>query len=181
MSTDKPMTKRTRRSPSELLAAQQAKLQSLVVRAAKEQANGHPQISRITAAISDLSGIITSQQRNFAKGPQSFAARRQSHKLWLDEIDRAEELAHAKIEWFQSQKQLLQEKVNSLAAKVAAGEVIPPAAVDSLISEAFEVSQAIANHTESYNKAKEARQAFKEQFGSNKKDATDAEGEEFSL
>jgi hypothetical protein len=173
-------TKRTRRSPSELLAAQQAKLQSLAIRAAKEQANSNPQISRIVAAISDLSGMITAQQRNFAKGPQSFAARRQSHKLWLDEIDRAEELARVKIEWFQGQKQILQEQLNSLAAKAAAGEVLSPAAVDALISEAFEVSQAIADHTESYIKAKNARQAFKEQFGS-KKDATDADGDEFSL
>jgi hypothetical protein len=172
-------TKRTRRSPSELLAAQQAKLQSLAVRAAKEQANSNPEISRIVAAISDLSGMITAQQRNFAKGPQSFAVRRQSHLLWLEEIDRAEELAKVKIEWFQGQKQILQEQLNSLAAKVAAGEVISPASVDALISEAFEVSQAIADHTESYNKAKNARQSFKEQFS--KKDAEQAEGEEFSL
>jgi len=173
-------TKRTRRSPSELLAAQQAKLQSLAVRAAKEQANSNPEISRIVAAISDLSGMITAQQRNFAKGPQSFAARRQSHKLWLEEIDRAEELARVKIEWFQGQKQILQEQLNSLAAEVASGVVLSPSSVDTLISQAFEVSHAIVDHTESYNKAKNARQAFKEQFGS-KKDAHDNEGEEFAL
>jgi len=172
-------TKRTRRSPSELLDAQQAKLQSLAVRAAKEQANSNPEISRIVAAISDLSGMITAQQRNFAKGPQSFENRRQSHKLWLDEIDRAEELARVKIEWFQGQKQILQEQLNSMAAKVAAGEVLSPAAVDALISEAFEVSHAIIDHNDSYLKAKNARQSFKEKFDSKK--VSDAEGEEFSL
>jgi hypothetical protein len=55
-----------------------------------------------------------------------------------------------------------------------------PSSVDTLISQAFEVSHAIVDHTESYLKAKNDRQAFKESFGS-KKDANDNEGEEFAL
>ena len=45
-----------RRSPAEILAAKQAEMARLAVRAAKD--SGNPQLSRLQASIADLNGMI---------------------------------------------------------------------------------------------------------------------------
>lgn len=136
-----------RRSPAEILAAKQAEMAALAIRAAKQ--SNHPAIGRINAALADLNGAIVQHQRGFSKGPQSFAARIESHSRWIDEITRARDFASTSLKDIQARKEELQRIRDEMAQDIANG--VEPKFVDEVIADAFRPSPSVVSALDDLN------------------------------
>lgn len=147
-----------RRSPAEILAAKQAEMAALAVRAARQ--SDHPAISRINAAIADLNGQIATHQRGFSKGPQSFDERIASHNRWIVEITRARDLASTSLKDLADRKSELQRIRDEMAKEIASG--VEPKFVDEVIAEAFRPSPDVQSAQRDLDEAKGARLFAKE-------------------
>jgi hypothetical protein len=148
-----------RRSPAEILAAKQAEMQKLAVRAAKD--SEHPAITRLQNALAELNVQLVGHQRGFSKGPQSFDMRIQSHQKWIDEIQAAKNLADASIVDIHIRKQYLMREINSIARGLAENKDVHilDSYLDEVIFEAHRQSEAVRKATAEYNKAAGLRRA----------------------
>ena len=90
--------KRIRRSPQEILAAKEADLVNAKARAAVDAQMSHPLVANLSGLINNVSKARTDAKKGWNGNPaQTFANRRISHELWLDEIQAEQELALAQI------------------------------------------------------------------------------------
>jgi hypothetical protein len=154
-----------RRSPAEILAAKQAEMARLAVRAAKD--SGNPELSRLQASIADLNGEIIEHQRGFSKGPQSFASRIQGHKLWIKEIEAQQNFANISLQDIQIRKAELQKIIAEMAADLANGIQPNAMLVDKQIEKAFTASVDVEIARHRLNKAKDARKGIATQSEEN--------------
>ena len=92
------MTKRNRRTPEEIIAATEAKLDAMRHKQAVKDAKDHPIASLITEQIATVEKQEREAKKGFGDGPQSFTSRRRSHFLWIDEINAAERVAQALLD-----------------------------------------------------------------------------------
>jgi len=126
--------KRTRRSPSELLAAQQEKLNRLAQRAAAEQHAQHGAILAFDEAIESTNKDIIQSQRVFSKGPQNIAARRLAHELWISEINAQERVAVETLRVAQARKDELVKARKDALDSLVRGITIDPDVVRAAIN-----------------------------------------------
>jgi len=138
-------TPRKRRSPAEMIEAYAAKLAAAQVAQAADSFSDRPEVKRIEAGLADLRGMVIAQQRGFAKGPQSFEARRNAHLAWLAEIEAAEAYAKVAGDHWAQQRDALTVQRDKVLDRLVKGEVITPAEIDSIIAQAFEASDAVAD------------------------------------
>jgi len=82
-----PMEKRTQRSPQELIAEQQAKLERMQVRQAHAEAKSNPALSPLMDEKGDLAKEIREAKKLLGSGPQSADARIEKHQDWIDKIE----------------------------------------------------------------------------------------------
>lgn len=148
-----------RRTPAQILAAKQAEIQKLAVRAARD--SEHPAIARLQTALAELNIELVGHQRGFSKGPQSFDQRIQAHQKWIDEIQAAKNLADASIVDIHIRKQYLMREINSIARGLAENKdvTILDSYLDEVIFEAHRQSEAVRKATAEYNKAAGLRRA----------------------
>lgn len=148
-----------RRTPAQILAAKQAEIEKLAVRAAKD--SEHPAITRLQDALAHLNIELVGHQRGFSKGPQSFDQRIQAHEKWIDEIQAAKNLADASIVDIHIRKQYLMREINSIARGLAENKdvTILDSYLDEVIFEAHRQSEAVRKATAEYNKAAGLRRA----------------------
>jgi len=155
--------KRVRRSASELIEEQRAKLAALERRAALESASKRPELKPIVEAIASFDLAALEAKRGLTNGPQSFETRSMSHKLWIKEIEASAALASARLANIETDKAALVTLLAEMTAKLTNGETLNvgdvQTAVDASVSDMpSEVSDLFAIA----ESAKEARIAFNE-------------------
>lgn len=126
--------KRTRRSPLELLTAQQEKLNALAAKVSAQANADNPAILALNEAINGLTKEIIGAQRLFSKGPQNLAQRRLAHELWISEINAQEIVAKATLDWAQNAKDGLAIVRERVLTQLSNGEPVNLASVQDGIT-----------------------------------------------
>lgn len=130
--------KRTRRTPAELLAAQQEKLARLTQAAAAQSHSDNPSVVILDEAIAAVNKELVAAQRMFSKGPQNLAARKLAHELWISEIQAQERVAQETIRWATNTKQALADARANVLRDLVNGFPIDTDAVRAAVDGASE-------------------------------------------
>ena len=88
--------KRTQRTPSEIIAETEAKLQRLRIKEAKKSAESNPEVASLLEAKAALQKEIREAKKILGNGPQSAQARIEKHNAWIRRITN-EEVAATRI------------------------------------------------------------------------------------
>ena len=80
------MEKRKQRTPQELIAEQQAKLERMQMRQAQATAKSNPALSPLMDEKADLTKEIREAKKLLGTGPQSAVARIEKHEVWIVKI-----------------------------------------------------------------------------------------------
>ena len=81
------MSERKQRTPAEIIAETEAKLDRLLVRQAKKKAMTDPALAPLVAELDELRIEIREARKGLGSGPQSFDARIVKHEKWIVKIE----------------------------------------------------------------------------------------------
>jgi len=79
--------KRTQRTPAEIIAETQAKLERLQLRQAKKAASSNPEVATMLENKAEIQKQIRDAKKILGNGPQSGQARIAKHERWIDKIN----------------------------------------------------------------------------------------------
>ena len=79
-------SKRKQRTPEEIIAETEARLERLRVRRAKAEAKSNPAVASLMEAKAELQKEIREAKKLLGDGPQSANARIAKHEAWIDKI-----------------------------------------------------------------------------------------------
>jgi methyl coenzyme M reductase subunit C-like uncharacterized protein (methanogenesis marker protein 7) len=79
--------KRAQRTPAEIIAETEAKLERLRTKEAKQAAQSHPALASLIVEKTDVQKEIREAKKILGNGPQSADARMAKHYAWLDKIE----------------------------------------------------------------------------------------------
>ena len=77
---------RNQRTPEEIIAETEARLERLRVRQAKAEAQSNPAVASLMEAKAELQKEIREAKKLLGDGPQSANARIAKHEAWIDKI-----------------------------------------------------------------------------------------------
>jgi len=115
---DITMTDRKQRTPAEIIAETEAKLERLKVKQAKQEAKSNPAVAPLMAELDGLRKDIREAKKGLGDGPQSFNARADKHLVWLDKIEAEREAAQDTLASAETRKSeieaLIAETINGI-------------------------------------------------------------------
>ena len=79
-------SKRKQRTPEEIIAETEARLERLRIRQAKAEAKSNPAVASLMEAKAELQKEIREAKKLLGDGPQSANARIAKHEAWIDKI-----------------------------------------------------------------------------------------------
>ena len=79
--------KRTQRTPEEIIAETEAKLERLRLKQAKEVAQSDPEVKALNDERAKYQKAVRDAKRVLGNGPQSGQARIAKHKAWIEKIE----------------------------------------------------------------------------------------------
>lgn len=79
--------KRTQRTPSEIIAETEAKLERLRIKQAKKDASSNPDVAIMLENKAEIQKQIREAKKILGNGPQSGQARIAKHERWIDKIN----------------------------------------------------------------------------------------------
>ena len=100
------MEKRQQRTPQEIIAETEARLERLRLRAAKAEAKTNPAIMSLMDTKADLMKTIREAKKLLGDGPQSANARIEKHEKWIEKIN--DEVLLAETDLFSAEAKLMQ-------------------------------------------------------------------------
>ena len=77
---------RQQRTPEEIIAETEARLERLRLKQAQATAKDHPAVSPLLDELAELRKEIREASKGLGSGPQSFEARVQKHENWIAKI-----------------------------------------------------------------------------------------------
>jgi len=80
-------TKRTQRTPAEIIAETEARLERLRLRQAKAEAQTNPAVASLMDTKADLAKEVREAKKLLGDGPQSANARIEKHEAWISKIE----------------------------------------------------------------------------------------------
>ena len=80
-------TKRAQRTPAEIIAETEAKLERLRVKEAKQQAQSNPTVAALLEQKAEVQKEIREAKKVLGSGPQSAEARIAKHEAWIAKIE----------------------------------------------------------------------------------------------
>ena len=80
-------SKRKQRTPEEIIAETEARLERLRVRQAKAEAQSNPAVASLMDAKADLMKEVREAKKLLGDGPQSANARIAKHEAWIEKIN----------------------------------------------------------------------------------------------
>jgi Na+-translocating ferredoxin:NAD+ oxidoreductase RnfC subunit len=80
-------SKRTQRTPSEIIAETEAKLERLRIKQAKKDASSNPDVAVMLENKAEIQKQIREAKKILGNGPQSGQARIAKHERWIDKIN----------------------------------------------------------------------------------------------
>jgi hypothetical protein len=87
--------KRAQRTPAEIIAETEAKLERLRMKEAKQAAQNHPALASLIVEKTDVQKEIREAKKIVGSGPQSAEARIDKHYAWIRKIELQREQAYA--------------------------------------------------------------------------------------
>ena len=105
------MSKRQQRTPQEIIAETEARLERLRLREAKASAKSDPTLAPLLKQVDDLNKDIREAKKLLGDGPQSGSARIAKHQAWIDRISLEMTEAYAALEFAEANKAHTQAQV----------------------------------------------------------------------
>jgi len=116
------MSKRTRRTPEEIIAATAEKLNAMQAKQKIKAAKSHPAAVFILDALAKVEKAEREAKKGLGSGPQSFDNRMRAHNFWIDEIAALEDVAHATVDNAQANKDFLKGQLDAVTETIVAGD-----------------------------------------------------------
>jgi len=108
--------KRAQRTPAEIIAETEAKLERLRMKEAKQAAQNHPALASLIVEKTDVQKEIREAKKILGNGPQSADARMAKHYAWISKIEAQKEDAYAILQEAESR---LTDLDNQISVKIA--------------------------------------------------------------
>ena len=108
--------KRTQRTPAEIIAETEAKLERLRIKQAKKDASSNPEVATMLENKAEVQKQIREAKKILGNGPQSGQARIAKHERWIDKINDEIHEAEATLS---SGEQRLSEIESRIQAKIS--------------------------------------------------------------
>jgi len=103
----------TRRTPSEIIAEQEAKLTRLKARAANKEASNLPVYAPLRDLLTAYDKVEANARKTLGTGPQGGDARIETHLMWVAEIERLKELATVQLYAIKTMRAKVREAIAS--------------------------------------------------------------------
>ena len=117
-------TKRTRRTPEQLIADAQSRLDKLQAKAAESEAASNPLLAPLLAEIKEVEKAELMARKGFSKGPQNFDERIAKAQARIDKITLQQAEAEEVIETAKDRKAQLRAALADLTQAIAKGEEV---------------------------------------------------------
>ena len=105
------MSKRNQRTPQEIIAETEARLERLRLREAQASAKSDPTLAPLLKQVDDLNKDIREAKKLLGDGPQSGSSRIAKHQVWIDKISLEMTEAYAALEFAEANKAHTQAQV----------------------------------------------------------------------
>jgi hypothetical protein len=115
-------TKRSQRTPAEIIAETEAKLERLRMKEAKQEAQANPAVSALLDHKAEIQKDIREAKKILGSGPQSAQARLDKHYAWIDKIQRAIGEAEATLSASQRRIEEIDAQIQAEVASVVASK-----------------------------------------------------------
>ena len=126
--------KRTRRTPEQLIADAQSRLDKLQAKAAESEAASNPLLAPLLAEIKEVEKVELMARKGFSKGPQNFDERIQKAEARIVKIQSQKFEAEAIIAGAKERKDELRATLANLTRSIANGEDISQEEILSALS-----------------------------------------------
>jgi len=126
-------TKRTRRTPDQLIAETEARLAKLQARQASQEAKSNPLLAPVLDAIKDQEKVEMAARKGFSKGPANFDERIAKAQARIIKIESQMANAEAEIEEAKAFKTHLRSVLATLTQRIAQGEEVSEDDVNSAL------------------------------------------------
>ena len=117
-------TKRTRRTPEQLIADAQSRLDKLQAKAAESEAASNPLLAPLLDEIKDVEKAELMARKGFSKGPQNFEDRIAKAEARIESITEAMADAEEVIATAKARKEKLRATLADLTQAIAKGEEV---------------------------------------------------------
>jgi hypothetical protein len=115
-------TKRSQRTPAEIIAETEAKLERLRMKEAKQQAQANPAVSALLDRKAEIQKDIREAKKVLGSGPQSAQARLEKHYAWIDKIQASIGEAEATLSASQRRIEEIDAQIQAEVASVVASK-----------------------------------------------------------
>jgi len=115
-------TKRTQRTPQEIIAETEAKLVRLQERAAKAEAKSNPAVAHLNEQLETVNKDIREARKGLGDGPQSFNARIEKHEAWISKIEDSRLDAEELLGLAEAQKTALMSEIQTVISSLVSKE-----------------------------------------------------------
>ena len=126
-------TKRTRRTPDQLIAETEARLAKLQARQASQEAKSNPLLAPVLDAIKDQEKVEMAARKGFSKGPANFDERIAKAQARIVKIESQMANAEDEIEEAKAFKTHLRSVLSTLTQRIAQGEEVSEDDVNSAL------------------------------------------------
>ena len=126
-------TKRTRRTPDQLIAETEARLAKLQAKQAESEAKSNPLLAPLLAEIKEVEKAELMARKGFSKGPQNFEARIDKAEARIVSITEQAQDAEQVIATAKDRKAELRATLASLTQAIAKGEEVTEETVSSAL------------------------------------------------
>ena len=126
-------TKRTRRTPDQLIAETEARLAKLQARQASQEAKSNPLLAPVLDAIKDQEKVEMAARKGFSKGPANFDERIAKAQARIVKIESQMANAEDEIEEAKAFKTHLRSVLSTLTQRIAQGEEVTEDDVNSAL------------------------------------------------
>ena len=153
------MTTRKRRTPAEIIQDLQAKQAKIQAKLLLSESASNPALDPLVSILKKADREILNFGKGFQNGPQSFQARRESHELWLAEIDAAEAYAEAALGFYKNLKSEVKSAIEDIAQALTKGEDVTErvqATVEALPTDDPQIEALYSAFTRSVERRKNA-------------------------
>jgi len=115
-------TKRSQRTPAEIIAETEAKLERLRMKEATQQAQANPAVSALLDRKAEIQKDIREAKKILGSGPQSAQARLEKHYAWIDKIQASIGEAEATLSASQCRIEEIDAQIQAEVASVVASK-----------------------------------------------------------
>ena len=113
---------RKQRTPAEIIAETEAKLERLRVKEAKQQAQSNPTVAALLEQKAAIQKEIREAKKVLGNGPQSAQARKAKHEAWIRRINNDEIAATRTLELADDQLTAIEKSIQAEIATIVASK-----------------------------------------------------------